>query len=189
MSGAKARIFWMTGLSGAGKTTLGESAQARLKELGWPCALLDGDVVRMGLCRDLGFSLEDRIENNRRCAEVAKILAFTAGQICLCSFISPLRALREEVREIVGRELYREVYLRCDLSTCIARDPKGNYKKALAGELIGYTGIDSPYEEPLEPDCVVETAASTVLECTEKLVDYILEVADPTLGPNSTLNL
>ena len=179
--GQKARVFWFTGLSGAGKSTLAERARERLRQKGWPVAVLDGDVVRRGLCRDLGFSLEDRRENNRRCAEVAKILACTADQICLCSFISPVIALRAAVRSIIGDDLYREIYIKCDLRTCIARDPKGNYAKALAGKLAGYTGIDSPYEEPLQPDCVLETGLEDEEQCTARLVTYIEQTVDPSL--------
>ncbi|MBQ7606712.1 MAG: adenylyl-sulfate kinase [Desulfovibrionaceae bacterium] len=165
-------VFWLTGLSGAGKSTLAFAAADILRSEGLAVTTLDGDVLRTGLCRDLGFSQEDRIENNRRSAEVARILALSAKQICLCSFISPTRDLRSRTRAIIG-DVYREIFVQCTLSKCIERDPKGNYKKALSGKLPGYTGIDAVYEEPEHPDLVISTETAGIPESTAVLVDFI----------------
>ncbi len=166
-------VFWLTGLSGAGKSTLAAAATEILLREGLAVTSLDGDELRKGLCSDLGYSEKDRIENNRRCAEVARILARSAGQICLCSFISPTAALRRRTRSIIGEDIYREIFVKCNLSKCIERDPKGNYKKALSGHLPGYTGIEAAYEEPEHPDLIINTETSSVAQSTVMLVDFI----------------
>lgn len=163
-------VFWLTGLSGAGKTTLATRCSEILTQEGIPVLVLDGDRMRSGLCADLGFGMRDRVENNRRCAEVAKIIA--EKQICLCSFISPTKALRATSRAIIG-DGYREIYIRCPLATCIRRDPKGNYAKALAGLLPGYTGIDAPYEEPEQPDLIVDTGQTSLDISVHTLLAFI----------------
>lgn len=169
-------VFWLTGLSGAGKSTLALACAAKLREQGRAVTILDGDIVRKGLCQDLGYSLEDRRENNRRCAEVAKILACSANQLCLCSFISPTKALRSATKTIIGAAYYREIYVKCQLSICIERDPKGNYARALAGKLPGYTGIDAPYEEPEDPDCIVDTGVLSLEESCKRTLAFMCAV-------------
>lgn len=168
-------VFWMTGLSGAGKTSLAERVALKLKERRLPAVILDGDIMRRGLCSDLGFSERDREENNRRCAEMAKILAKEARQICLCAFISPLESMRRTVRRIVGTEHLRLVFVNCDIEICMLRDPKGNYAKARQGLMPGYTGLAAPYEPPETPDITINTDSESLETCTKKLLTYILE--------------
>jgi len=148
--GTRGFVFWLTGLSGAGKTSLATAVTQSLRLRGIPTMILDGDVMRRGLCADLGFSLKDRQENNRPCAEVAKLLA-DSDHICLCAFITPLENMRQTVRGIVGNDYYREVFVDCDINTCIARDPKGNYRKAQQGHIKNYSGLDAAFEPPLCP--------------------------------------
>lgn len=167
-------VFWMTGLSAAGKTSLAMAVAARLRNRGLPVIVLDGDIVRSGLCSDLGFSERDREENNRRCAEVAKLLAQTGGLICLCAFISPLESMRRMVRTIVTEKYLREVFVDCDLQTCIQRDPKGNYAKALQGCLQGYTGMDARFEPPVAPDFTLRTADEPLRASVDRLLAYVL---------------
>ncbi len=154
-------MVWITGLSGAGKTTLALAAERALFERGCNVFVLDGDKVRGGLCADLGFSLDDRSENNRRMGEVARLFR-DAGHIVLVATISPLRADRARARELIGAADFIEVYCRCPLEVCEARDPKGLYRRARAGKLPEFTGVCSPYEEPLDPDVVVDSAALAV---------------------------
>lgn len=150
----KSPVIWLTGLSGSGKSTIANELAIKLQEEGRLAYILDGDNVRMGLNKDLGFSDDDRKENIRRIAEVAKLLS-DAGIIVITAFISPFREEREKAKEIVGRDSFIEVYVRTSLETCENRDPKGLYKKARAGEIPMFTGIDSPYEEPLNYDIMV----------------------------------
>jgi len=154
-------VVWITGLSGAGKTTLALAAERALFERGCQVFVLDGDKVRNGLCADLGFSLPERSENIRRIGEVARLF-HEAGQIVLVSAISPLRADRERARALIPSPYFLEVYCRCPLAVCEERDPKGLYRKARAGLLPDFTGISSPYEEPLHPELVVNTAVTSV---------------------------
>lgn len=167
-------VFWLTGLSAAGKTSLANGVAGQLLTRGLPAAVLDGDIMRRGLCSDLGFSEKDRWENNRRCAEVARLMALTGGQICLCAFITPLESMRRAVRDIVTERHFREIYVDCDLQTCIRRDPKGNYAKALRGGMRGYTGIDAPFEAPLMPDFTVRTADEPLDASVNRLLAYVL---------------
>ncbi|MCL2122850.1 MAG: adenylyl-sulfate kinase [Desulfovibrionaceae bacterium] len=164
--------FWLTGLSGAGKSTLAHAAEAVLFQKNYHVAVLDGDVIRSGLCSDLGFSLDERRENNRRIAELAKIFV-RSGMICLCAFISPGAAFRREARRLVGEDFFREVYIACSLEECERRDVKGFYKKARQGELENYTGISSGYEAPQSPDCIINTEVSSAVECSTRLVRFI----------------
>lgn len=154
--GHRGAILWLTGLSGSGKSTIAASIEQRL--LGRNCAthLLDGDNVRHGLSRDLGFSPADRSENNRRVGEVAKLFA-DAGVLCSCAFISPYRADRSRLRAIMEPGDFLELYVRASLATCEARDPKGLYKKARAGQIPEMTGISAPYEPPEQPDVLLDT--------------------------------
>lgn len=159
--GQRPLTIWLTGLSGSGKSTIATSLEATLHQRGHACFVLDGDNVRHGLCSDLGFSSKDRSENIRRVAEVAALMN-DAGLIVITAFISPFRADRASTRKIVGPERFMEVYLNAPLSVCESRDPKGLYKKARAGEISDFTGIDSPYEAPEMPDLVIQTDKLTV---------------------------
>ncbi len=154
-------VLWFTGLSGAGKSTIANRVEAELHAAGAHTMLLDGDNLRHGLNKDLGFSQADRLENIRRVAEVARLMA-DAGLIVLCSFISPFREERRMARETVGADDFLEVFVDTPLSTCIARDPKGLYKRALAGEIKDFTGIGQAYEAPEQPDLVVGRAVESI---------------------------
>jgi len=164
-------VIWLTGLSGAGKSTLAMGAQALLFSRGWQVAVLDGDNLRHGLNRDLGFSAEERAENIRRTAEVARLFA-ESGMIAIASLISPARADRAAARQIAG-EHFREVHVRAELATCEARDPKGLYARARAGEIRNFTGISAPYETPEAPDLVVDTDRDREADAIARLVDHI----------------
>merc|ERR1711953_1592617 len=162
---------WFTGLSGAGKSTIAMKLEEYLISKGVPAYVLDGDNVRHGLNKDLGFSLADREENIRRIGEVSKLFA-DAGVVCLVSFISPLRKDRDEVRENhQNSELpFLECYINTSLSVCEDRDVKGLYKKARDGVIKGFTGIDSPYEPPLNPECIVKSGEDSIDSCVAKVV-------------------
>jgi adenylylsulfate kinase len=149
--------FWLTGLSGAGKSTIAFELEQRLKTDGRPCTVLDGDNLRYGLNRDLGFTEDDRRENVRRTAEVARLMN-DAGLIVIASLISPNRSDRSAARQIVGAERFIEVYVSTPLDVCEARDPKGLYRKARQGDIPHFTGVTAPYEPPLAPSLIVDTA-------------------------------
>ncbi|MEG0053062.1 MAG: adenylyl-sulfate kinase [Comamonas sp.] len=167
-------VLWFTGLSGAGKTTLATATLQKLKAQGVPAVLLDGDILRQGLCQDLGFSAHDRSENIRRAAEVCKITR-DAGMVTLAAFISPLHSDRLLAQKIIGAENFREIYVGTALETCISRDVKGLYKKAIAGEIKNFTGISSDYEVPRAPFLKIETDQTTVDFCAEKIIAGIYE--------------
>ncbi len=171
ITGKRGLVVWMTGLSGSGKTTIAEEAELRLLSEGIPAFVLDGDKLRRGLCSDLGFSDADRAENIRRAAETAKLFR-DAGAVCLVTLISPFRAARESARRIIGDE-FLETYVKASLDACIARDPKKLYKKALAGEIRSFTGLDSPYEAPESPDLLLDTERWSEEECVEALVGAV----------------
>ena len=162
-------VVWFTGLSGSGKTTLARALEAELLARGHRPFILDGDSLRTGLCRDLGFSEADRNENIRRAAEVARLFA-DCGVLCLTAFISPMRAAREQARAIVGPDRFLEVHLCTDFQVCEQRDVKGLYKRARAGQVADFTGLTSPYEPPLKPDLAVDTAAVGVEEAVGQLL-------------------
>ncbi len=164
------KTLWFTGLSGAGKSTLANEIEKRLFSMGKHTMLLDGDNIRMGLNKNLGFKEQDRIENIRRVAEVAKLMN-DAGLIVLTAFISPFRQDRERAREIIGSEDFIEIYVSTSLEDCEKRDVKGLYKKARNGEIPNFTGICSPYEAPVNPDIVIDTGKGTV----EENVDYLMQ--------------
>lgn len=171
----KSPVIWLTGLSGSGKSTIANELAIKLQQEGKLAYILDGDNVRMGLNKDLGFSDYDRKENIRRIAEVAKLLS-DAGVIVITAFISPFREEREKAKEIIGRDNFIEVFVRTSLETCEKRDPKGLYKKARAGEIPMFTGIDSPYEEPLNYDIMVSgDTDSDQYESTKFLYDSLTE--------------
>jgi adenylylsulfate kinase len=164
--------LWLTGLSGAGKSTLAFALEAELIKLGHACFVLDGDNVRHGLNRDLGFSAEDRQENIRRIAEVAKLMN-AAGLIVIASFISPYCSDRQAAREIIGTDNFREVYISTSLSACEQRDVKGLYQKAREGLIAEFTGISSPYEPPLSPDLSLDTAEVDIDQAVAKMIALI----------------
>ncbi len=176
-NGHKGAVVWLTGLSGAGKSTLAMRVEHALHIKGLQTYVLDGDNVRRGLCSDLGFSAEDRTENIRRVGEVAALMA-DAGLITITAFISPFQADRQHAREAAG-DNFHEIYIKADLSTCEKRDPKGLYKKARKGEISEFTGITSPYEPPVAPEMVVDTAKYTIDECVGVIVEYIQKNARP----------
>lgn len=164
-------VFWFTGLSGAGKSTIAMAVEKALFEKGYHTYVLDGDNVRHGLCSDLGFSPKDRAENIRRVGEVSALMA-EAGQIVITSFISPYRADRDRARQAAPAR-FHEIYVKADLETCESRDPKGLYKKARAGKISEFTGIDSPYEPPENPEMVVDTQNSDIDTCVQQVLRYI----------------
>ncbi len=162
----KPAVLWFTGLSGAGKSTVAGALENRLAELGYHTYLLDGDNVRHGLCSDLGFSEQDRRENIRRIGELAKLMA-DAGLIVLSAFISPHRAERQLVRDLVPEGEFIEVFVNASLDVCESRDPKGLYKKARAGEISNFTGIDSEYQAPANPEIDLPAGEKSVEELVE----------------------
>ncbi len=166
-----APVFWLTGLSGAGKSSIAEAAVEQLRASGIDAAHLDGDTLRSGLCSDLGFSYEDRLENIRRTAEVAKLIA-EQGRPVICSLISPLVAHREQARSILG-PTYHEVFIRCNLDECVRRDPKGLYARALAGKIPHFTGVGAPYEPPISPDLLLDTESFDLHECVNRLATFV----------------
>lgn len=174
MNGHRSTILWFTGLSGAGKSTLAHAVEQRLHEVGARTYVLDGDNVRHGLCGDLGFSDADRSENIRRIGEMAKLFV-DAGTIVLTAFISPFRSDRDRVRNLVPPGDFLEVHCRCSVDVCEARDVKGLYKKARAGIVKDFTGISSPYEEPLAAELVVDTAELNLEQCVEKVLNLLRE--------------
>jgi adenylyl-sulfate kinase len=167
----KSPVIWLTGLSGSGKSTIANELTNILHNQGKLVYILDGDNVRMGLNKDLGFSDDDRKENIRRIAEVAKLLS-DAGVIVITAFISPFREERENAKEIIGGDNFIEVYVEASLDICENRDPKGLYKKARAGQIKMFTGIDSPYEEPINPNLKIETHLYDTNMCVEKILLY-----------------
>ncbi|MBU0579956.1 MAG: adenylyl-sulfate kinase, partial [Candidatus Margulisbacteria bacterium] len=168
----KGCVIWLTGLSGSGKSTIGVALEDMLYAQGYRTYMLDGDNIRHGLNKNLGFSPEDREENIRRIGEVAKLFA-DAGVITITSFISPYRTDRDRVRSITGKGDFIEVYVKCDLDVCEKRDPKGLYKKARAGEIKEFTGISAPYEEPLNAELIVDNTNITIKEAAEKFFSYL----------------
>ncbi|AZT84514.1 adenylyl-sulfate kinase [Marinobacter sp. NP-4(2019)] len=167
-------LLWFTGLSGSGKSTIANALDVALHNRGYHTFLMDGDNVRHGLCKDLGFSDEDRVENIRRIGEVSKLFA-DAGLIVLSAFISPFTSDRRMVRNLFPAGEFIEVFMATPLDTCEQRDPKGLYEKARAGQLKNFTGIDSPYEAPEYPEVRLDTSTMSVDQCVEKLIGYLLE--------------
>ncbi len=174
LNGHKSAILWFTGLSGAGKSTLANAVEDALHNMGTRTYVLDGDNIRHGLCKDMGFSDADRKENIRRIGEVSKLFV-DAGTVALTAFISPFREDRDAVRELVPEGDFIEIYCKCSLDVCEERDPKGLYKKARAGEIPEFTGISSPYEEPLKPEITVETDKQSLGESVEQVINGLRE--------------
>ena len=169
----KAKVFWFTGLSGSGKSTVAKNLEKKLFSEGFFIQVLDGDNIRDGINNNLGFTLEDRQENIRRISEVAK-LYLNSGVITLNSFISPTKAIRNFAREIIGADNFVEIYINAPIEVCEQRDVKGLYKKARKGEIKGFTGIDSPYEAPENPALEIRTDLMSVEEAVEKIYHHIL---------------
>lgn len=165
-------VLWLTGLSASGKSTLAMGLEEKLLALGYACYTLDGDNIRHGLNSNLGFSPEDRAENIRRVGEVAALFA-DAGLICITAFISPYRHDRLLARQAASRTSFHEVHVAADIATCEARDPKGLYRKARAGQLRDFTGIDAPYEAPDAPELVIDTARENIDACLARLVVHV----------------
>ena len=176
MTGHRGCVFWLTGLSGAGKTTIAQEAERRLVAEGIPAYVLDGDRLRRGLCRDLGFSAGDREENIRRAAETAKLFK-DAGLVTFVTLISPFAGSRAQAREIIGSS-FAEVYVKADVDTCRRRDPKKLYEKADRGELKCFTGVDSPYEVPEKPELVLDTEQTDEAQCVEALLAAVRHVME-----------
>ena len=165
-------VLWFTGLSGSGKSTIAHAVEERLYAMGRLTYVFDGDNVRHGLCSDLSFSPEGRAENLRRISEMVKLF-LDAGIICLTAFISPLRADRERCRKLIDCGRFYEVYVKCPLEVCEERDVKGLYKMAREGKIKNYTGISAPYDEPLNPDLVLETDKYSLDECVLSVVNFV----------------
>ncbi|MGO4154030.1 adenylyl-sulfate kinase [Cupriavidus sp. YAF13] len=172
---------WITGLSGAGKTTLSHALRKRMLAAGHPVLLLDGDDMRAGLNRDLGFSDEDRTENIRRAAEVAR-LANRSGLWVVAAFISPLRSQRQQAREIIGGDAFVEVFLSASFAVCAQRDAKGLYAKASAGQIGQFTGLSAPYEAPLAPDLEIDTEVVGPEQATD-LIHEVLAARTARAAP------
>ena len=171
-NGHKAVILWFTGLSGAGKSTLAHALEERLHQQSCRTFVFDGDNVRHGLCADLGFSDEDRQENIRRIGEMSKLF-IEAGVIALTAFISPFKADRKNVRDLVPDGDFIEIYCQCSLEICEKRDVKGLYKRARAGEIKEFTGISSPYEEPENSELVVNTGEHSLDDCVDQVIEFL----------------
>lgn len=165
-------VLWFTGLSGSGKSTVANAVAKSLFDAGVRNYVLDGDNIRHGLNKDLGFSDEDRTENIRRIGEVSKLFV-DSGQVVLTAFISPFQSDRKIVRDLLEEDEFIEVFVKCPIEECEKRDPKGLYEKARAGIIKDFTGINSPYEEPAKPEIVIDTSENTIEECVEQIVAYL----------------
>jgi adenylylsulfate kinase len=172
--GQSGLVVWLTGLPGSGKSTIAAALEEKLLEMNRPACVLDGDIVRTGLNSDLGFSDDDRNENIRRIAEVAAILK-DASLVTITAFISPFARMREFARQRAGKEAFMEVWIKASLETCIRRDPKGMYRKALEKQISDFTGITSAYEDPANPDMIIDTDKLTVAESVNLLLGAIIK--------------
>lgn len=178
-------VLWFTGLSASGKSTLAHAVEEVLYANGCRTFVLDGDNVRHGLCRDLGFSLEDRAENLRRVGEVAKLF-LEAGTIVLAAFISPLHNEREKVRSLIPHGDFVEIYCHAEIDVCELRDPKGMYARARRGEIKEFTGVSSPYEVPTNPDLAVNTGATSLDDCVGQVLTLLRQrgvIVDQSITP------
>lgn len=173
--GQRSKVLWLTGLSGSGKSTIAQHLERKLYNEGFFTQVLDGDNIRSGMNSNLGFSPEDRTENIRRISEIAK-LYLHSGVVTINSFISPTIAIRQMAKDIIGAEDFIEVYINTPLEVCEARDVKGLYKKARKGEIKGFTGIDAPYEAPINPNIEVKTHNMTIDESVDVIYNYLLDI-------------
>ena len=169
----KAKVLWMTGLSGSGKTTIAKALEKELHAKGFLTQLLDGDNIRTGINNNLGFSDSDRTENIRRIAEVSKLF-LNCGVITINCFVSPTEEIRQLAKKIIGAENFIEVFINTPIEVCEARDVKGLYQKARAGEIKDFTGISAPFEDPKEAQIVVKTANKTVEDSAEEIINYLI---------------
>ncbi len=169
----RAIVIWLTGLPGSGKTTLAFTVAEKLTENGYFCQILDGNILRNGINRDLGFNMNDRAENIRRAAEISKIMIGN-GIITLCSFISPTNKIRNIAKEIIGQNDFIEIYISTPVEVCEARDSNGLYKKARKGEIPDFSGVSSVYEKPEHPDMVIDTSNSSNELDSQRIIDFIL---------------
>ncbi len=169
----KSKVFWFTGLSGSGKSTLAKGVEKELHKCGFCVKVLDGDNVRSGICNNLDFTLAGRQENIRRIAEVAKLFIDT-GIIVICSFVSPTTAVRNTAKQIIGEDDFYEVFIDTPLEICEQRDVKGLYKKARAGLIQDFTGISSPFEEPIKPKLRIKTKNRSIEESTDEILQKLL---------------
>lgn len=173
LTGVKPQVFWFYGLSGSGKSAIARRVEKALIEKGMLCYRLDGDNLRSGLNSDLGFSADDRIENIRRAAYAAKLIA-DAGVVVIATFITPLKENRIQAREIIG-DIFNEIYVKCSVDTCSERDPKGLYVRAFNGEIQDFTGVSSPFEEPDTETFTIDTEKQNEMESAQKAIEYITE--------------
>jgi adenylyl-sulfate kinase len=171
-NGHKAAVVWFTGLPGSGKSTIAHEVERRLFDLGCQAYVLDGDNVRHGLSADLGFSTEHRNEHLRRIGELSRLI-YDAGMIVLCAFVSPARESRSKVRARIPDGKFFEVHCDCPATVCAERDPKGFYKKAQAGQIKHYTGVSAPYEAPVDPELLLDTAALDVANCASRVITLL----------------
>jgi len=168
----KGILIWFTGLSGSGKSSIAHEVEKRLSKMGSKSYMLDGDILRRGISSDLGFSIEDRNEQVRRAGEIAK-MHVDAGAMVLVALISPISKSRDKVRSMFSNQGFIEVYCRSPLSECIRRDVKGLYKKAISGDIKDFTGISSPYEEPINPDLLLDTYNKTLKENVDLVISLL----------------
>jgi adenylylsulfate kinase len=168
----KSGVVWFTGCPASGKSTIAHHMAKEFFDRGVNCYVLDGDNVRHGINSDLGFSREDRRQNLRRIAEISKLFV-DAGMVVLAAFVSPFCEDRDTVRQIVGTEFFFEVYVKCSIETCEKRDPKGQYKKARAGLIKEYTGVSAPYEEPQNPEIILDTEELDVESSVKKVLEFL----------------
>ncbi|RYY76972.1 MAG: adenylyl-sulfate kinase [Gammaproteobacteria bacterium] len=168
----KTPVLWFTGLSGAGKSTLSQAVYKKLRHAGFQVTIIDGDILRQGLCKDLGFTKIDRSENIRRAGEVAKLFA-DAGIVALAAFMSPTESDRNLVRGLVGTERFVEIYCKCSFDVCESRDVKGLYKKARSGQLKNFVGLDESYEEPTNPEVTIDTDLLGIEESTALIMNFL----------------
>lgn len=168
----KSAIVWLTGLSGSGKSTISVETEARLFNQRYNVFILDGDNLRLGLNKDLGFSNDDRKENIRRAAEVANLF-YQAGLVVFCSFISPFKEDRDYARSLVPKDRFFEVYIKCDIDECIKRDPKNLYKKAINKTISQFTGISSPYEVPENPNLIIDTETTSISKASDMIIEML----------------
>lgn len=165
-------VLWMSGLSGSGKSTIAQALERRLHNAGYYTQVLDGDNLRTGINNNLGFSEADRHENIRRVGEIARLMVQN-GAICICTFVSPTVAIRHIARQIIGNDDFCEVYINAPLEVCEARDVKGLYKKARAGEIKHFTGIDAPFEPPTHPQITIHTDQLSIEQSVDAIMDYL----------------